>query len=481
MPGWSVCAGGEGLVPYTAVHAVLGRLYAGLPDLGCGIVWEDVHRVRPRAPLSCPDCEGAMSAVVRGGTRFFAHHGKRPDDCPLENESFEHHMTKLVLLGAIRDAGWHAELEVSAPDKSWRADVMATSPDGSRRMAWEAQLSPITVPDIQARTDRYAEAGIRVCWVSPHEKSPKWIDEVPAVRAQPPEAGGAWAVDDGVAAFDWSFGAWGVRTTPLPVFVRWALEGQVEPVVSLRRYHRVKRRVGGRLWVLRRGMWWTSAKSARLQAEHDVMRQRQEERKRVAEEARLAAEAEAEQVRLEEAAREEARRLEKQEESNRRARELADARHARWLEERAEQVARRNRELAEAEERRLREEAEEAERVLRAEEASRAWWSLLSGAQVRELFEAVAAWARQEHKVQLRIPDDLYTDLRYGHGAPLFRVDGYVYGVARPCPGVLVPSNGVGQLTVFVRNKAEAKLLADVKCKELVVFDLPEHEQLFFG
>ncbi|MFF3721405.1 hypothetical protein ACFYYM_03395 [Streptomyces erythrochromogenes] len=205
------------------------------------------------------------------------------------------------------------------------------------------------------------------------------------------------------------------------------------------------------------------------------------ERKRVAEEARLAAEAEAEQVRLEEAARDEARRLEKLEETNRRARELADARHARWLEERAEQVARRNRELAEAEERRLREEAEEAERVSRAEEAGRAWWSLLSGAQVRELFEAVAAWARQEHKVQLRIPDELYTDLRYGHGAPLFRVDGYVYGVARPRPGVLVPSNGVGQLTVFVRNKAEAKLLADVKCKELVVFDLPEHEQLFFG
>ncbi|MFE2326863.1 competence protein CoiA [Streptomyces sp. NPDC059385] len=468
-------------MPYTTVHAVWGRLYAGLPDLGCGIVWEDVHRVKPRAPLTCPDCEGPMSAVLRGGTRFFAHHGKRPDDCPLENESFEHHMTKLVLLGAIRDAGWHAELEVSAPDKSWRADVMATSPDGSRRMAWEAQLSPITVLDIQARTDRYAEAGIRVCWVSPHEKSPQWIDEVPAVRVRPPEAGGEWAVDDGIAAFDWSFGAWGVRTTPLPEFVRWALEGQVEPTPSLPRYRRVRRRVGKQMWRLRRSMWWTSAKSARLQAEHDVMRRRQEERKKAAEAARLAAEAEAERIRLEKAAQEEARRAAEQEEIDRKRREVEAARHARWLEERAEQVARRERELAEAEEQRVREEAAEAERVLRAEEAGRAWWSLLSEAHRRELFEAVAERARQEHHVQLRIPKELRTDLRYGHGVALYTTSGYVYGVARPCPGVAVPSHVLRDVRVFVRNRAEARLIGELRCKELVAFDLPEHEQLLFG
>ncbi|WP_168714736.1 competence protein CoiA family protein [Streptomyces sp. A0592] len=464
-------------MPYTTVHAIWGRLYAGLPDLGCGITWEDVHKVRPRPPLSCPDCEGAMSAVLRSGTRFFAHHGKRPEDCPLENESFEHHMTKLVLLGAIRDAGWHAELEVSAPDKSWRADVMATSMDGSRRMAWEAQLSPITIDHIKERTDRYAEAGIQVCWVSPHAQTPKWIDEVPAVKAIAPEAGGDWSVDDGVAAFDWSFGAWGVRVTPLPAFVRWALDGQVKPVVSLRRYHRVKRRVDGRVRVLRRGMWWTSANSARLQAEHEAMRQGQEKRKRVAEEARRAAEVEAERVRLEGAAREEARRLEELEEINRRTRKVMAERHALWLKERAEQVARRK----EAEERRLRQEAEEAERASRAEAEGAAWWGLLSEAQVREFFEAVSAHAQREHHVRLRVPDELRTDHRYGHGVPLYATSGYVYGVARPCPGLAVPPHTFGQLMVFVRNRAEAKVLSDVKCRELVVFDLPEHEQLLFG
>ncbi|MGW3168231.1 competence protein CoiA family protein [Streptomyces sp. NPDC001142] len=71
------------------------------------------------------------------------------------------------MAGAIRAAGWFAALEVPAEDGSWRADVMASSADGSRRMAWEAQLSPITVEDISARTDRYAAEGVMVCWVSP--------------------------------------------------------------------------------------------------------------------------------------------------------------------------------------------------------------------------------------------------------------------------------------------------------------------------
>ncbi|CAM5275930.1 hypothetical protein BOQ63_000865 (plasmid) [Streptomyces viridifaciens] len=43
---------------------------------------------------------------------------------------------------------------------------MATSPDGRHRMAWEAQLSPITVDEISQRTARFAKDGVRVCWVT---------------------------------------------------------------------------------------------------------------------------------------------------------------------------------------------------------------------------------------------------------------------------------------------------------------------------
>ena len=57
-------------------------------------------------------------------------------------------MLKLELAGAIRAAGWYAELEVPAKDGSWRADVMASSPDGTRsvtvhantQLDWNPQL-----------------------------------------------------------------------------------------------------------------------------------------------------------------------------------------------------------------------------------------------------------------------------------------------------------------------------------------------------
>ncbi|QES58059.1 hypothetical protein DEJ51_31160 [Streptomyces venezuelae] len=36
----------RGLMGYTAVHPLWGRLDASLDDLGCGHAWTDVHRVK---------------------------------------------------------------------------------------------------------------------------------------------------------------------------------------------------------------------------------------------------------------------------------------------------------------------------------------------------------------------------------------------------------------------------------------------------
>ncbi|MFI0741198.1 hypothetical protein ACH4PU_24440 [Streptomyces sp. NPDC021100] len=169
------------------------------------------------------------------------------------NESWEHHMLKLEMAGAIRGAGWFAELEVPAEDGSWRADVMASAPDGARRMAWEAQLSPITDEDISARTARYRDARIAVCWVSPHKRPPSWIDMVPAVRVRAPEARDVpWVVDDGLAGFDFAAGRWEFREEELPRFVRWVLLGQLVPSRSLPRYRRVYRHIDDQVWQFRR-------------------------------------------------------------------------------------------------------------------------------------------------------------------------------------------------------------------------------------
>ncbi|MEV5864832.1 competence protein CoiA family protein [Streptomyces sp. NPDC052071] len=265
-------------MPFTALHADHGRLDVTLAGLGHQLDWTQVHKACPRPPLVCPQCEWGLHAKVsRYGVRFFCHDPGRPPSCELSNESWEHHMLKLEPAGAIREAGWFAELEVAAADCSWRADVMATSVDGTQRMAWEAQLSPITNDDIEYRTERYRAEGIRVCWVSPNKKPPQCISAVAAVRVRAPEdRGQGWMVDDGLAGFDFAAGGWGFREEQLQQFVRWVLHGQVVSVESYPRYRRVPRVVDGKHLWLRRGRWWTSLQSADAQTRHESMRRRQE-------------------------------------------------------------------------------------------------------------------------------------------------------------------------------------------------------------
>src|SRR6266536_2587056 len=150
-------------VPLTAVDARFGLLDATLPDLGGGARWDDVHRARPPAPLTCRACAALMSAKVSSrGLRFFAH--RSAADCPTLGETLEHRLLKIELAAAIRGAGWTAELEV--PGNGWRADVLAARPDSARRIAFEAQLAAATIDDLRQRTATMAADHIEVCWVT---------------------------------------------------------------------------------------------------------------------------------------------------------------------------------------------------------------------------------------------------------------------------------------------------------------------------
>ncbi|GAA2752855.1 competence protein CoiA family protein [Kitasatospora cinereorecta] len=258
----------------TAVHAERGRVDASLPDLGCGWPWVRVHRVRPRVPLSCPECGHAVHAKVSSaGLRYFAHDPGSPA-CALAGESMEHHLTKLQLATAIRAAGWVAELEVRGPDGAWRADVMATSPDGRRRMAWEAQLSAITAGELAERTARFARDGVRVCWVAVRRRP--WLGAVPSLHAAPTASGGTgagteagpagpgggatepWRVVAGLARFEAQpcecdvhhpagHGSWHPVTADLDEAVGWVLGGRLVP-------HRTRGSAARRL--LADEQWW---------------------------------------------------------------------------------------------------------------------------------------------------------------------------------------------------------------------------------
>jgi hypothetical protein len=207
-------------VPLTAIHATAGVLDITLDPYGSNpgqplagnLDWKDLHRKKPRPPLSCRECgHGLHAKVSPTGLRFFAHDRGAPE-CGLTGESIAHRLLKMELASAIRAAGWHAELEV--PGDGWRADVLAISPDGITRMAWEAQLAPATADELHERTARMTAEGVTACWVT--DKDRPFIGHVPSIRikAEETEQGSDKALSprhpflpaiDGLGAFrpDW--------------------------------------------------------------------------------------------------------------------------------------------------------------------------------------------------------------------------------------------------------------------------------------
>ncbi|MFF1400450.1 competence protein CoiA [Streptomyces sp. NPDC058287] len=212
---------------FRAAHAEWGTVFAHLPDLGCGRSWEAVWKAKPAAPIVCDECRHAMYAKAsRTGLRFFAHAPGAPT-CALGVESVAHHLLKLELAGAARDAGAHAELEVPGPGGTWRADVLATDPTGSWKTALEAQLAPITATEITARTARMRADNVSSIWFSDRPRPP-WLGAVPSVRLATNDTGQGPVVAEGLVKFD------GRHWTAAPQvavadFLRWVFTGKVIP------------------------------------------------------------------------------------------------------------------------------------------------------------------------------------------------------------------------------------------------------------
>ena len=130
---------------FVALHADRGRVNATLDDLGCGWVWSEIHRRRPRVRLCCQQCDHPVHAKVSsGGLRFFAHDPERRPDCPAARETMEHHLLKLELATAVRSTGWRAELEATRPGAQWRADVLAVCSTAVAR--WRGRSNSARLP-----------------------------------------------------------------------------------------------------------------------------------------------------------------------------------------------------------------------------------------------------------------------------------------------------------------------------------------------
>nr|WP_281200537.1 competence protein CoiA family protein [Streptomyces antibioticus] len=240
-----------------------------------------MHRARPGAPLTCRECQHRMVPVRSSrGLRFFRHAALAPKCSMTGGESIDHHLLKLELAHAARAAGFFAEYEVSAHDGSWRADVMATSPDGKQRVALEAQLSPIPPEEIQARTTRYEEHGVAVCWfgITPRP----WVGSVPSLLVNPNGDKSSWAVSAGIARISKldeqaSFQQWTpVGDVSLADAVAWILSGKMQPHKPLSLAKSVLD-ITNRQWpsswtgstLHQWHIWWTASRYAEIDAQQD--------------------------------------------------------------------------------------------------------------------------------------------------------------------------------------------------------------------
>ncbi|WP_203184170.1 competence protein CoiA [Streptomyces pratensis] len=213
-----------------------------------------------------------MHAKTSGtGLRFFAHAPGAPT-CALGLESVAHHLLKLELATAARDAGAHAELEVPGPGGAWRADVLATDPSGAWRIALEAQLAPITDADITARTEKMRADGVSSIWFSDRPRPP-WLGTVPSVRLERPDGEKRLIVAEGLVKF--SDRGWAAVPASLSQFLTWVLDRRVLP-------HTPR----SPLWYPQRTLTtvWTATHYVQAEDTHLVV----EERRRREHEARMA-------------------------------------------------------------------------------------------------------------------------------------------------------------------------------------------------
>jgi hypothetical protein len=100
------------------------------------------------------------------GVRHFAHKSAR--DCSSHpSETGQHLLAQRLAVEAACAAGWQADPEVFGDD--WVADVLAVR--GGRKVTFEMQWTAQTQGEYVRRQARYAAAGIRCAWFTPHGRS----------------------------------------------------------------------------------------------------------------------------------------------------------------------------------------------------------------------------------------------------------------------------------------------------------------------
>jgi competence protein CoiA len=164
---------------------------------------------------------------------------------------------------------------------------MVFGPDGNRLMALEAQLSPITVEEIAARTGLYKRDGVSVCWFGIRPRP--WVGTVPTLLVQAPDdldLDQVWSVSAGLARLPERYAHWSPVKATLADAVSWMLTGRIVPHAPRSSHRRVTDENSWgewaegwtRFWNDSWQSWWTAP--SYVQADIEQARKEAEARRR---------------------------------------------------------------------------------------------------------------------------------------------------------------------------------------------------------
>lgn len=139
-----------------------GHILTALANNGSPII-STAESVAQAGPFTCPECRSPV--ILKRGTWVIHHfaHKANSANCPRENESQQHALTKLAIYEAAKaePAIKHVQMEFRTGHRIADVALMGVK----RKIAVEIQLSPIPFGDILNRTFAHQDAGFSTMWV----------------------------------------------------------------------------------------------------------------------------------------------------------------------------------------------------------------------------------------------------------------------------------------------------------------------------
>ncbi|WEV51723.1 competence protein CoiA family protein [Lactobacillus sp. ESL0731] len=112
---------------------------------------------KARKNYSCPRCHQRVQLIKTAQGAYFKHLTRSTN---MMGEKEEHALSKFLLKEALREAGFHAQLEIPLAKGQLRADVLANS-----QLAFEVQCAPLSLAEFNHRHQLYSEIGAVDVWV----------------------------------------------------------------------------------------------------------------------------------------------------------------------------------------------------------------------------------------------------------------------------------------------------------------------------